>query len=1615
MKGAWEMGVSVTLVFLLLMTPVAGAVEFQDSSSPSVQNSPILAQTAAAQITATEAEGGTYFPGETVAVDVTVENTGDTSEEFYVDASIQRPNGNWVTGEGTTVYLNPGESRSLTLDVRIPDDATEGTYSAGSGVFQTSAKDEQYDYGQDLDSFKVESPSTDAQIVDTTADGGTYQPGDAVPIDVTIENTGDTSHDFYVDASVQRPNGNWVTGEGTTVYLSPGETDTVTLDGHIPDDAQDGTWSAGSGVFHSSAKDDRYAYGQDLDSFTVEEPTTNARITQTVAEGGTYRPGDRVPVEVTVENTGDTTHDFYVDASVQRPNGDWITGESTTVYLSPGETTTVFLDAQIPDDAQDGTWSAGSGVFHSSAKDNRYAYGQDLDSFTVEEPTTDARITRTVAEGGTYRPGDRVPVEVTVENTGDTTHDFYVDASIQRPNGDWVTGEDSTVDLSPGESGTVWIDVAIPEDASSGTFSAGAGVFHSGDKDNRYGSGQDLDAFTVEEPTTTARITRTVAEGGTYSPDEQVPVEVTIENTGDTTHDFYVDASIQRPNGDWITGEDTSVYLSPGETDTVSLAATVPADARDGTWSAGAGVFHSSDKDDRYDSNQDLDSFEVTKANAKPSAERVSPSDDLSVPVDDSVEFHVAAEDADGNLAGVEWYVDGEHVETTRSIEGLDDTATWSHEFKSPGPHTVEAQVFDTAGGYSSAIAWEVAAEGAIGSIRGRVTDANGNPISGATVYRDNGNETRTNADGYFSYDRVRPGETELEVVMNGYESTGPKSVTVTDGQTSRVDFQLTEELGVTVSDVEIAASQYESGDTATVTATVENTGSSEQTFVVTHSATGPTDTTYDERSEQTTVTLGPGAERSVVLDWPIPATAPPGQYDATVTVWSVGDSGDPKSEIDDQSERSAFEVVSTSGTLTVNVYDSDGQPVGDATVALDDGKQALTDSAGAAQFSDVPDGTYEIEISHEGYATTTKTITIEAGQRSAHDVRLTRPTGAIVSVDNVPNEYQPGDEIAPEVVVRNTGDVEASFDLTMAEPSGIDIRDSQRKSITLAPGAETTVEFTAELYGTETDRSVQFDLTTADGELVDSHRHRVAYTDTVLSVRVVDSDGNPVEGADVSPLSQTETVQTNSEGRARFTSLVPGQQVVKVTNPDVSGSGQSKTVDVATGERTTTVVRLAQTGTISGTVVNEAGSPVSDGLVTINGEPAFIDSDGTFSFDDSFVVGKSYTVDITQDGESIHRQEITVSAGANDPTITVNTEGTTGDEWQIIDNTNKGALLGEVGVQTGVSGSKTLEYHAGWLGLSVVPVVDAPADIRDCLLAPNDGLATNGLDCGGAAVSTAGSAGTIIGVVTSGSGAGVAVAGGSFSLDTAEDIGDAVKVTSSLIRNVPNKVDEWAEILISKIGSDKVSKVTDKIKDPKTKTTIRKSINKVRLKRAGFSSQQIERVADSGASLSEARRLSNNGADPQAVVRVAEDSSTNIENLKSAYRYHGTTYTLETQRWDHIVDRHVTGSANKVADETDYFPTGETVPAKNGRPAHKLPDRMSKSDVRELVQEAIKKKGTSFPDDEGDLAKIVYRPNKHGIEKMQVVVDENGRIITAYPLEGPAVDTYAKQSDEWN
>lgn len=133
---------------------------------------------------------------------------------------------------------------------------------------------------------------------------------------------------------------------------------------------------------------------------------------------------------------------------------------------------------------------------------------------------------------------------------------------------------------------------------------------------------------------------------------------------------------------------------------------------------------------------------------------------------------------------------------------------------------------------------------------------------------------------------------------------------------------------------------------------------------------------------------------------------------------------------------------------------------------------------------------------------------------------------------------------------------------------------------------------------------------------------------------------------------------------------------------------------------------------------------------------------------------------------------------------------GSVGVAKKLVGTAAKGALMGELGVRWDVDGSNSIEYFVGWITASLVPVVDAPADIRDCLVA-NTAMTMNALDCGGAVISTIGAIGTVGGALTSWSGAGAVVAVGSVSMDTAEDAGDAVSITTTFLTKTPSKAME--------------------------------------------------------------------------------------------------------------------------------------------------------------------------------------------------------------------------------
>ncbi|GGN93938.1 carboxypeptidase regulatory-like domain-containing protein [Halomicroarcula pellucida] len=1589
-------------------------------------------------ITGFAVDGGTYQPGDTVTGTVTVENTGDTTHSFWVDFSAERPAGGWSTGAGRYLDLSPGESRTVELTWTVPDGAATGSYDGGTAVYKSANKDTKYDGASRSDAFRVDQPTTAAQITGFAVDSGTYRPGDTVTGTVTVENTGDTTHSFWVDFSAQRPAGGWSTGEGGYVDLSPGERRTIALDWTVPDEAPTGSYDGGTAVYKSANKDTKYDGASRSDAFRVDQPTTAARITSFAVDGGTHQPGETVTGTITVENTGDTTHSFWVDFSAQGPDSGWSTGQRGYLDLSPGESRTVALTWTVPDDATAGTYDGGTAVYKSDAKETKYDGASRSDAFRVDQPTTAARITSFAVDDGTYQPGETVTGTITVENTGDTTHSFWVDFSAQGPDSGWSTGEGTYVDLSPGERRTIALDWTAPDGASSGTYDAGTAIYESANKDTKY-DGSRSDAFRVDQPTTAARITSFAVDGGTHQPGETVTGTITVENTGDTTHSFWVDLSAQEPADGWTTGEGGYVDLTPGESRTVELTWTVPDGATTGTYDGGTAVYKSANKDTKYDGQSRLDAFRVDRpttaaritsfavdGGTHQPGETVTGTITVENTGDTTHSFWVdlsAQGPEDGWTTGEGDYLElapdeRRTVELTWTVPDGATTGTYdggTAVYKSANKdtkydRTARPDAFQIERRTSSATITSFAVDSG--------TYQPGDTVTGAATIENTGDRTNTfwvNISARGSSGETTAGDGQSVALSPGERQTVDLTVTVPeeadngsyDGVATvwvepdrgpsrmRLDtaertdaFEVTETATVSarITGVDVGTGEFKPGETVEAVATVENTGNSERTFFVGHSVVGPNGDEYTTTGQVgQSVTLRPGEQIVITLPWAIPETAASGEYTTVTSVWQERDPDSLRTRVAHKRTSDAFSV-GTQAAITIQVSGPKDEPIAGATVSVGEHQSKETGADGTVRFDGLSDGTHAVTVSRDGYVDERFKTSVTGDQQQLREVRLARPEGTILTVEGVPEAYQPGERFEPSVTIRNTGSSEATFALEMAEPSGIEIDGSQTQRVTLSPGAETTVEFSAQLYGTDTDRVVRFELATTGGHAVDVDRQPVTFTETVLTVTVVDSSGASVEDASVSLLSNSETVKTNTAGQARFTALTPGQHVTEVRLPGVVGSETTKTIDVPAGERTETTVHITRTGSISGTVVNEQGEPLSDGVVSINGQSAFVGENGRFSFDDhQFAVGKSYTVDVTRDGESVYRQELSVTPGENDVQITVDSADSS-DNWQLISNANKGSILGEVGIQMGVSGAQTLEYHIGWLGFSMVPVADAPADIRDCLLAPNDGLATNGLDCGGAAASTIGSAGTVIGIMTSPTGGGVAVAGGSFSLDTAEDISDVAKVSISVVQNVPNKVDEWAEILISKAGS-RVSRVLDKVKDPDTANTLRKAVAKTKFKKAGF-------TADEASHLTDIVRQSNN-VEADEVIKLTKKMDDPVMELRRVSKNEetGTVYALTKGEYDETANKGY-GVAKIQSKHLDNSNAGPGVTRFDQQAD------MTESQMKTYVTKALRK-GKPDPDDPQaivwDVPKSVAE--KYGFSRIRVIVSSsNNQVTTAYP-----------------
>jgi uncharacterized membrane protein len=834
---------------------------------------------------------GSYRVGESVTTTVTVENTGNTAHTFFLGYTVTGPNGGTYDNDeetGQRVTLDPGESRTITLDWTVTDSAPTGSYDARVSVWKESDRDNLQTRLADVrrfDQFSVERVEIDGTVSAIDVSGGTYEAGDEVVTTAVVENTGNTEHTFFVGYSVIGPNGNYYDddgGTGQTVSLQPGESRSVRLSWTVPEDALDGRYGARVSIWKESDRDNlqtRLGSVERRDSFGVEQTEIDATLRDLSVESGRYRPGDSVDTSVVIENTGNTEHTYFVGYSVTGPNGNFYDNDDETgrtVTLQPGAVARVYLSWVVPEDAVVGSYDARVSVWRESDRDDlqtRLDTTQRGDAFDVAGSEVDASIGSASVSSGTYRSGETVPTTVTITNTGNTEHTYFVGYSVIGPNGNYYDNDDETgrtVTLAPGESRTVTVRWDVPESVLGGTYDARVSVWKESSRDElqtRLDSVQRTRVFTVETEQINASIPALSVSPGTYETGDTVPATVSFKNTGNTEHTFFVGYSVIGPDGETYDNDGETgrtVTLAPGEKYIFVLGWNVAKSVPNGRYDARVSVWKESDRDNlqtRLASRQQDSVFQVDRMNV-------------------SARLRTVRTDPGT-------YRPGESVDTSVVVENTGNTE-----------HTFFV-------GYS-------------------VVGPDG-------IYYDNQNQTGRPV-------TLSPGEArsvDLSFDVSRQLSTGEYDVITAVWRESdrndlrtRLSRKSAEEAFVvkrarpnaSVVDVSTDGGNYTVGETVSSTVVVRNTGEEEHTFFVGLSMIGPDGEAYDnDNATGRAVTIQPGESKRVELSFEIAERHPQGTYDLVAAVWAESDRTALETRVAEQTVSGVVEVVSPDALISLD------------------------------------------------------------------------------------------------------------------------------------------------------------------------------------------------------------------------------------------------------------------------------------------------------------------------------------------------------------------------------------------------------------------------------------------------------------------------------------------------------------------------------------------------------------------------------------------------------------------------------------------------------------------------------------------------------------------------
>jgi uncharacterized membrane protein len=280
----------------------------------------------------------------------------------------------------------------------------------------------------------------------------------------------------------------------------------------------------------------------------------------------TISPGNSGSFDLKVKNTGNDQDIFTFSLSGSQSS--WGTMSQPSIAVDPGMEETVSLNVNVPSDAADDSYDIK--VTATSQGDSSKSSSAMTTTIVTTVPTYNCDLSSNILQK-TTNPDTTITYTITVSNTGNSPN--TISLSIIEDPKFWGTLSQSTFVLSEGQSDDATLTVNVASDAQEGPYPI-----------KIKGESQE-DSSYFDEITLTTNIEHIVYGLRLTPPTISSEIEqgsqkefsITVENTGNTEE--HATCKSTGNNDEWVTLSSSSVTLSEGATEQITVLVSVPSQA----------------------------------------------------------------------------------------------------------------------------------------------------------------------------------------------------------------------------------------------------------------------------------------------------------------------------------------------------------------------------------------------------------------------------------------------------------------------------------------------------------------------------------------------------------------------------------------------------------------------------------------------------------------------------------------------------------------------------------------------------------------------------------------------------------------------------------------------------------------------------------------------------------------------------------------------------------------------------------------------------------------------------------------------------------------------------